>query len=42
VEDVRAGKQQAIGALVGKVMKQVRGADASVVRELLARRLSEG
>ena len=42
VEDFRAGRQQAIGALVGRVMKQVRGADARLVRELLTRRLSGG
>jgi aspartyl-tRNA(Asn)/glutamyl-tRNA(Gln) amidotransferase subunit B len=42
VEDFRTGKQQAIGALVGKVMKQVRGADARLVRELLTRKLSGG
>ena len=42
VEDFRAGKHQAIGAVVGKVMKQVRGADAKLVRELLAQKLSGG
>jgi aspartyl-tRNA(Asn)/glutamyl-tRNA(Gln) amidotransferase subunit B len=39
-EDFRAGKQQAIGPLVGRVMKQVKGADAKIVRELLITRLT--
>lgn len=39
---VRAGRVQAIGALVGAVMRTTRGqADASRVRELLAERLAE-
>ena len=39
-DKVRAGKVQAIGALVGAVMKATRGqADASVVRRLLLERL---
>jgi aspartyl-tRNA(Asn)/glutamyl-tRNA(Gln) amidotransferase subunit B len=39
-EKVRAGKVQAVGALVGRVMKETRGqADASVVRRLLLERL---
>ena len=40
VADFRAGRQQALGAVIGKVMKQVKGADAKVVRELLVSRLS--
>ena len=40
-DKVRAGKVQAVGALVGVVMKATRGqADASVVRRLLLERLS--
>ena len=42
VEDFKAGKQQALGAVVGKVMKLVKGADAKVVREMLLKKLSEG
>jgi aspartyl-tRNA(Asn)/glutamyl-tRNA(Gln) amidotransferase subunit B len=39
-DKVRAGKVQAVGALVGALMKATRGqADASVVRRLLLERL---
>jgi aspartyl-tRNA(Asn)/glutamyl-tRNA(Gln) amidotransferase subunit B len=39
-DKIRAGKVQAVGALVGRVMKATRGqADASVVRRLLLERL---
>ncbi len=38
--DVRAGKQQALGPLVGQVMKELKGADAKVVRQLLIDKLS--
>lgn len=37
VADYKAGKPQAIGAVVGKVMKLVKGADAKFVREQLLR-----
>lgn len=40
VEDFRAGKQQALGAIIGKVMKQVKGADPKVVRELVIAKIS--
>ena len=40
VEDFRAGKQQALGAIVGKVMKQLKGADAKAVREALIAKLN--
>jgi aspartyl-tRNA(Asn)/glutamyl-tRNA(Gln) amidotransferase subunit B len=39
IEDLRAGKQQAIGAIIGMVMKQVKGADAKAVRELILQRI---
>ncbi|CAN5823866.1 Asp-tRNA(Asn)/Glu-tRNA(Gln) amidotransferase subunit GatB [soil metagenome] len=42
VADVRAGKSQAIGFLVGQIMKQTRGqADAGVVQQLLRARLED-
>ena len=42
VADVRAGKSQAVGFLVGQVMKRTRGqANAAVVQQLLRERLSE-
>jgi aspartyl-tRNA(Asn)/glutamyl-tRNA(Gln) amidotransferase subunit B len=40
VEDFRAGKQQALGPLIGKVMKQLKGADPKTVREQLMARLT--
>ena len=40
VEDFRAGKQQALGAVIGKVMKQIKGADAKAVRERVIELLS--
>ncbi len=40
IEDFRAGKQQALGAMIGKVMKQLKGADAKHVREALIARLN--
>jgi aspartyl-tRNA(Asn)/glutamyl-tRNA(Gln) amidotransferase subunit B len=41
VEDFKAGKQAAVGALIGQVMKEIKGADAKVVREMLIKRLCE-
>ena len=35
VQDFRAGKQHAVGPLIGMIMKQVAGADPKQVRELL-------
>ena len=35
VADLRAGKMQAIGAIVGQVMKELKGADAKVVRQMI-------
>ena len=40
VEDFRNGKQQAIGAVIGKVMKQLKGADPKAVRSRIIERLS--
>ncbi|MCA9060229.1 MAG: Asp-tRNA(Asn)/Glu-tRNA(Gln) amidotransferase GatCAB subunit B, partial [Planctomycetaceae bacterium] len=39
--DVRAGKVQAAGPLIGMVMKQVAGADPKSVREMLIQRIQE-
>jgi aspartyl-tRNA(Asn)/glutamyl-tRNA(Gln) amidotransferase subunit B len=39
VADVKGGKQQAIGALIGQVMKQAKGADPQVVREMLVAKI---
>lgn len=41
VADFKAGKQQAAGALIGQVMKAVKGADPQAVRERLLARLAE-
>ena len=41
VADFKAGKQAAVGSLIGQVMKQVKGADPQTVRELLIKKLSE-
>ena len=40
VEDFKAGKQQAIGAVIGKVMKSLKGADPKEVRERLLQQLA--
>ena len=40
VADVKGGKQQAVGALIGQVMKQTKGADPQVVREMIQRRIA--
>ncbi|MFO1093729.1 MAG: Asp-tRNA(Asn)/Glu-tRNA(Gln) amidotransferase subunit GatB [Planctomycetaceae bacterium] len=39
--DFKAGKQQALGAVIGKIMRELRGADAKAVRERLLARLQE-
>ena len=39
-DDVRNGKQQALGPLIGQVMKQLKGADAKSVREQLLKKLT--
>ncbi len=41
IEDLKAGKQQAIGPLIGKVMKQVQGADAKQVRAMILARVAK-
>lgn len=41
-EDVRSGKQAAVGPMMGMVMKQVSGADPKVVRAMLLETLSPG
>ncbi|MCA9065145.1 MAG: Asp-tRNA(Asn)/Glu-tRNA(Gln) amidotransferase GatCAB subunit B, partial [Planctomycetaceae bacterium] len=39
--DVRGGKVQAVGPLIGMVMKQIAGADPKSVREMLIQRILE-
>jgi aspartyl-tRNA(Asn)/glutamyl-tRNA(Gln) amidotransferase subunit B len=39
IADVRGGKQQAVGPLIGNVMKQLKGADPKAVRERLLERI---
>jgi aspartyl-tRNA(Asn)/glutamyl-tRNA(Gln) amidotransferase subunit B len=39
--DVRGGKQQAVGPLVGQVMKEVKGADPKTVRQMLINRICQ-
>lgn len=41
VEDVKAGKLQAVGPMMGMVMKQVGGADPKEVREMLIRMIQD-
>lgn len=41
IADFKSGKQAAVGALIGQVMKELKGADAAVVRELLIKKLSQ-
>lgn len=40
IADVRGGKQQAAGPLIGNVMKQLKGADPKAVRQRLLERIS--
>ncbi|MCA9021370.1 MAG: Asp-tRNA(Asn)/Glu-tRNA(Gln) amidotransferase GatCAB subunit B, partial [Planctomycetaceae bacterium] len=40
VADFQSGKQAAVGALIGQVMREVKGADPKVVRELLIEKMS--
>ncbi len=41
VEDFKNGKQAAVGALIGQVMREVKGADAKVVRQMLIDRMNQ-
>ena len=41
VADFRGGKQAAVGALIGQVMREMKGADAGAVRELILKALQE-
>ena len=41
-EDVRGGKQQAVGPLIGRAMKELKGADPKVVRSMLIERIQSG
>jgi aspartyl-tRNA(Asn)/glutamyl-tRNA(Gln) amidotransferase subunit B len=41
VADVKAGKLQAVGPLVGQVMKLLKGADPARVREAILQRIQE-
>lgn len=40
VEDVRNGKQQAVGPLIGQVMRELKGADAGAVRQMIIEKLT--
>lgn len=40
VEDVRNGKQQAVGPLIGQVMRELKGADAGSVRQMIIEKLT--
>ena len=39
VDDVKGGKQQAVGPLIGQVMKELKGADPKTVRAMLIERI---
>ncbi len=41
VADFKAGKQAAAGALIGQIMKELKGADAKIVRQMLVDELSQ-
>ncbi|MBL8850389.1 MAG: Asp-tRNA(Asn)/Glu-tRNA(Gln) amidotransferase subunit GatB [Planctomycetaceae bacterium] len=41
VADFQSGKQQALGAIIGRIMRDLRGADAKLVRERLIERLQQ-
>ncbi|MCH7988635.1 MAG: Asp-tRNA(Asn)/Glu-tRNA(Gln) amidotransferase subunit GatB [Planctomycetes bacterium] len=40
VEDFQAGKQAAVGALIGQVMREIKGADPKTVRQMLIEKMS--
>jgi aspartyl-tRNA(Asn)/glutamyl-tRNA(Gln) amidotransferase subunit B len=41
VADFKAGKQAAVGALIGQVMKSAKGADPQTVRTMLMEKMSQ-
>ncbi len=41
VADFKSGKQAAVGSLIGQIMKELKGADAKVVREMLIDELTK-
>jgi aspartyl-tRNA(Asn)/glutamyl-tRNA(Gln) amidotransferase subunit B len=41
IADFKSGKQAALGALIGQVMKEVKGADPQAVREKLLAAVSQ-
>ena len=41
VADARNGKQAAVGPLIGQVLKEIKGADPKIVREMLLRIIAE-
>lgn len=41
VADFKSGKQAAAGSLIGQIMKELKGADAKVVRQMLVDELSK-
>ena len=40
VADFQSGKQAAVGALIGQVMRELKGADPKMVRQLLIEKMS--
>ncbi len=40
VDDFRNGKQAAVGALIGQVMREIGGADAKIVRQMLIEKMN--
>jgi aspartyl-tRNA(Asn)/glutamyl-tRNA(Gln) amidotransferase subunit B len=40
VEDFQAGKQAAVGALIGQVMREIKGADPKTVRKMLIEKMN--
>ncbi len=41
VADFKSGKQAAAGSLIGQIMKELKGADAKVVRQMLIDELNK-
>ena len=42
VADFRGGKQAAVGALIGQVMREIKGADPGTVRQMLIEKITSG